>query len=354
MRPEKQQKKEAALKKQQFSSPGAGKYLQLFSLLVLAAAVGYIVGYSIFHNDRKASRQGLKQMQETEKQAVSAASAAEAGTASMSALSPVERAKLATVAVATPWGTGSGFFISENYIVTNRHQVEFDRKKFDEFVQNVERNRKQLDRAEEKLTEYRARLKKISKTSSRNQLKILISEREDALQELRNEQERDEQRVAEQKQALQEPEIKIILADGSEHSAGQPMISQRYDLALLPLFSHNGVYLNRPPRDLPLRRGDKVYTVGSPVGLRHNHDTVTSGIFSGYRRWTDNQLLLQTNAPISPGNSGGPLVDEHGYVLGVNTTILRDTEGIGFAVPIDKVFDEFASTIQQPSSDSAD
>lgn len=185
---------------------------------------------------------------------------------------------------------------------------------------------------------------------------MLISEREDALQELRKQQEKDEQQVAEQENALLEPEIKIILADGSEQSAGQPMISQRYDLALLPLFSHNGVYLARPPHDLPLRQGDKVYTVGSPAGLRHNRNTVTAGIFSGYRRWTDNQMFLQTDAPINRGNSGGPLVDKHGYVRGVNTLIPRDIEskGTGFAVPIDKVFVEFASAIQQPPSDSAD
>lgn len=92
-----------------------------------------------------------------------------------------------------------------------------------------------------------------------------------------------------------------------------------------------------------MREGDKVYTIGSPVGLRN---TVTSGIFSGYRSYSgDNQLYLQTDAAINPGNSGGPLIDENGYVRGVNTMILRDTEGIGFAIPIDVVFEEFSSSL---------
>ncbi len=92
-----------------------------------------------------------------------------------------------------------------------------------------------------------------------------------------------------------------------------------------------------------LQQGDKVFTIGSPVGLRH---TVTSGIFSGYRkRENDGSMFLQTDAAINPDNSGGPLIDERGYVLGVNTMILQDTEGIGFAIPIEAVFEEFASAL---------
>ena len=92
-----------------------------------------------------------------------------------------------------------------------------------------------------------------------------------------------------------------------------------------------------------MQQGDKVYTIGSPVGLRH---TVTAGIFSGYRQHeTNGQVYLQTDAAINPGNSGGPLIDEHGFARGVNTMILRDTQGIGFAIPIEKVFEEFRSTL---------
>jgi S1-C subfamily serine protease len=80
-----------------------------------------------------------------------------------------------------------------------------------------------------------------------------------------------------------------------------------------------------------------VYTIGSPSGLRH---TVTSGVISGFRE-RDGQSFIQTDAPINPGNSGGPLVDENGRVLGINTMILRDTQGIGFAIPIQAVREEF-------------
>jgi S1-C subfamily serine protease len=81
--------------------------------------------------------------------------------------------------------------------------------------------------------------------------------------------------------------------------------------------------------------------VGSPFGLQQ---TVTSGIISSYRNYR-NGVVIQTDAPINPGNSGGPLIDKKGQVLGVNTMIIQDTEGIGFAIAIQHVWDEFSSKI---------
>ena len=156
-------------------------------------------------------------------------------------------------------------------------------------------------------------------------------------------QEKGEEKLEQLEGDMQPSDIKVILADDSKHSANYVLVSDEYDLALMSLFSGEYPFLSRPPAGKKLQQGEKVYTVGSPVGLRH---TVTAGVFSGYRnRETDGQLFLQTDAAINPGNSGGPLIDEHGYVYGVNTMILRDTEGIGFAIPIEKVFEEFSSTL---------
>ena len=81
--------------------------------------------------------------------------------------------------------------------------------------------------------------------------------------------------------------------------------------------------------------GSIVWAIGSPYGFQH---TVTSGIISGKNRPGDKyhptQSLLQTDAAVNPGNSGGPLVDAQGRVIGINTSIFGDSfQGISFAVP---------------------
>jgi S1-C subfamily serine protease len=106
------------------------------------------------------------------------------------------------------------------------------------------------------------------------------------------------------------------------------------------VYSAAATPLRPAPAQAGPRQGDRVYTIGNPVGLRN---TVTAGIFSGYRRHEDSgEIYLQTDAPINPGNSGGPLIDERGRVLGVNTMILQNTQGIGFAIPVTTVFEEFS------------
>ncbi|MEN6473731.1 MAG: trypsin-like peptidase domain-containing protein, partial [Syntrophaceae bacterium] len=82
--------------------------------------------------------------------------------------------------------------------------------------------------------------------------------------------------------------------------------------------------------------------LGSPLGLSN---TVTSGVFSAYRRKTDtDETYLQFDAAVNPGNSGGPLIDKEGNVLGVNTMGILQAEGLGFAIPIDVVFEDFGDS----------
>jgi S1-C subfamily serine protease len=88
-----------------------------------------------------------------------------------------------------------------------------------------------------------------------------------------------------------------------------------------------------------LKVGELVIAIGSPLGTYSN--SVTCGIVSAKGRsiTTDNneQLtnLIQTDAAINPGNSGGPLLDAGGNVIGINTAIASNSNGIGFAIPID-------------------
>ncbi len=88
-----------------------------------------------------------------------------------------------------------------------------------------------------------------------------------------------------------------------------------------------------------LKVGQLVVAIGSPLGTYTN--SVTSGIVSAKGRTitTDGNQnlnnLIQTDAAINPGNSGGPLLDAAANVVGINTAIAADSNGIGFAIPID-------------------
>jgi serine protease Do len=255
----------------------------------------------------------------------------------------IERARKATVSIETPWGTGSGFFVNTHYIVTNRHVVQFDEKKLAEFRHQVETGRHLIDLELEKIEDLRRRMRELPPGPSRSQLEILIEARTDQVNKVLPQQLAGEERLAKLESSLQPSDIKIILDDGTEYTANYVLVSENYDLALMSLFSGEFDYIDRAPETVGLHQGDKVYTIGSPVGLRH---TVTAGVFSGFRqRPESDQVYLQTDAPINPGNSGGPLIDERGYVRGVNTMVLRDTEGIGFAIPIEVVFQEFRSAL---------
>ena len=259
--------------------------------------------------------------------------------------SPVERARKATVSIETPWGTGSGFFVEKNHIVTNKHVIEFNPSDLKEMRDKIRTNRRLIDLEEEKIEELRQQMEEMPDGPTKSQLEIIIKEREKYLAKVMKQQRENEKHLAKLEREAANPEIKIVLSDGTSHTIGYMLKSANYDLALLSLYSHDGnSFLRRPPEGRSIRQGDKVFTIGSPVGLRH---TVTSGVFSGFRqRDTDDQVFLQTDAAINPGNSGGPLIDENGFVHGVNTMIVRDTEGIGFAIPIEKVFEEFSSTLE--------
>jgi S1-C subfamily serine protease len=89
-----------------------------------------------------------------------------------------------------------------------------------------------------------------------------------------------------------------------------------------------------------LQVGEIAVAIGNPLGLEFQR-TVTSGIISGLHRSiqidanTIIEDLIQTDASINGGNSGGPLLNGNGDVIGINTAKIKSAEGLGFAIPID-------------------
>jgi S1-C subfamily serine protease len=88
--------------------------------------------------------------------------------------------------------------------------------------------------------------------------------------------------------------------------------------------------------------GDEVLAVGSP---RKMFFSVSRGMVSYLNRKLDSVEYLQTDLPINAGNSGGPLLDRDGKVVGVVSFILRDSQGIAFALPIDYALERFAAEL---------
>jgi len=117
------------------------------------------------------------------------------------------------------------------------------------------------------------------------------------------------------------------------------------DVALLKLPMHGLPALTLADSD-KVEQGQVVLAFGSPMGL---DNSVTMGVVSSTARQLkpdDSMVYIQTDAPINPGSSGGPLVDALGRVIGINTLIMSQSggsEGIGFAVPSNVV----ASVVEQ-------
>jgi len=257
----------------------------------------------------------------------------------------IERAKDGTVAIETPWGKGSGFFITDTTIVTNKHVIAPDKNQVAEVRRQVETSRKLIELEQQKLAELRQQLAQMSNSPTRQQLVILLKEKERQVAEVLPQQEEAEARLRKMEERTTTSDIKVFFADGSESSASSTQISPKRDLALITLYTSKAVVLQPASKAGSLNQGDRVFTIGNPVGLRN---TVTAGVFSGYRQHKETgEVLLQTDAAINPGNSGGPLIDERGRVHGINTMIIRDTQGIGFAIPIEEVFKEFSITPPQ-------
>lgn len=110
--------------------------------------------------------------------------------------------------------------------------------------------------------------------------------------------------------------------------------SEEYDLAIIQINS------NQPPLllgdDELASIGDKIFAIGNPEGLE---GTVSEGIISGFRKISNEFRLMQITAPISPGSSGGPIVNQKGQVIGIASASIILGQNLNFAVPSKKLIE---------------
>jgi S1-C subfamily serine protease len=152
-------------------------------------------------------------------------------------------------------------------------------------------------------------------------------------------------------------EVSVTLSDGTQYDnvevLGRTSSSDSLDVAFVKIKDLKGEHV--APAIIgdssSMSIGDSVVAIGNALGEFQN--TVTSGIISGFGRQVqassgggdglssanaeDLGNLIQTDAAINEGNSGGPLVNMNGQVIGINTAIASNAENIGFAIPINDV-----------------
>jgi len=131
-------------------------------------------------------------------------------------------------------------------------------------------------------------------------------------------------------------QLRAILYDGNIHNAILVGEDQYTDLAILKIDALDYIPAVLGDSD-DLQIGQLAITIGNPLGFQH---TVTAGVISALGRTLTGETgvsmdsMIQTDASLNPGNSGGPLINAEGEVIGVNTATIRGAQGLCFAISI--------------------
>ena len=122
--------------------------------------------------------------------------------------------------------------------------------------------------------------------------------------------------------------VEVITADGKHLDGRVVALDAAHDLALIDAPTQLVPLTSRADAPQP---GEPVLAIGAPLGLQ---GSIANGVVSAIRPGEPEDASIQTDVPLNPGDSGGPLLDAHGRVLGVNQSHLQNASAISFAIPI--------------------
>lgn len=150
--------------------------------------------------------------------------------------------------------------------------------------------------------------------------------------------------------------VYVILSDGTTHEAALAAINLRNDLAILKVAAAEKFKPMRIAKDVFV--GETVVSIGNPFGLDHS---VTVGVVSGLNRNVTETAtgrvifdnLIQTDASINLGSSGGALINLDGELVGINLAVIQGAQSVGFAVSYDKIrgiLDDYYNFLKQQNT----
>jgi S1-C subfamily serine protease len=153
------------------------------------------------------------------------------------------------------------------------------------------------------------------------------------------------------KHVVEEPGPYVaLLNDQNEYPLSVISLSYGHDLAIVQVATSQKMPFLSLRNARTLAAGDRVFAIGASVGLQA---TVTDGVFTGFRQIPQaEETLIQFSAPVNPGNSGGPLIDEKAQAVGVVSMKFLSLKGVpisgvGFAIPSNALEEEFSTYLEQ-------
>ena len=247
----------------------------------------------------------------------------------------VQRAMQATVAISSPSGNGTGFFVARDLLVTSRSVVEQKTTGLAEARTTFETFRDKVAAENEKLEAMKQQFAEMEDSAAREELAAVIEDGDQQLARALSHQKKLEENVAAIEARQADQSVQVILNDGSQKEVSEIVYSDSADLALVSVIDANNEAIALPPEDAVLKEGNGLFMIGPK-------NTSQAASFIGYYQGdSPEHYYLITNRPFNKSNIGGPIIDESGYIRGISVITGFEASGNGHAIPLPTIRAEF-------------